>query len=445
MIHISDTQTGIKTIFKPHEPKKVSLYVCGITPYDYPHIGHGRCYVFFDVVYRFLTQLGYTVTYCRNYTDIDDKLLKKSIEQYQDQKRYLEVASRCISQFQADMEALNCIPPTYEPRVTENIDSIITFIEELIDKKHAYVSQGSVYFSIETFPAYGKLSHQNKESLIAGTRHDIREEKKNPLDFALWKAESEDFFWKSPWGTGRPGWHIECSALARKYLGAFVDIHGGGLDLIFPHHENEIAQSESLLKHNFVTYWLHVGLVMSNEEKMSKSLGNFIQLKDLFTQYNPMVLRYYYLSHHYRAPLPFSYETMEGHAKAYKKLCTLFSNVTPETKIEHAYSHPIAEKMIACLRDDFNTAAMLGVLFEQWNEVKQNIELQKSVKMILQDICGLTLQNMEEKITEYPDDIKQLLKQREKARTEKNWARADEIRKVIEDRGYQVQDKKAIE
>lgn len=443
MIYISDTQTGSKSVFKAHAEKKVALYVCGITPYDYAHIGHGRCYVFFDVLYRFLEKLGYSVTYCRNYTDIDDKLLRKAEQVYQDQSKYLDVAATCIKQFEQDMVSLNCITPTHQPRVTENIPEIIAFIEQLIEKGHAYVINENVYFSIDTFLQYGKLSHQNKENLISGTRHYVRQEKKNPLDFALWKSEKEQFFWKSPWGVGRPGWHIECSAISRKYLGNFVDIHGGGLDLVFPHHENEIAQSESVLEHNFVTYWLHVGLVLSNEEKMSKSLGNFVQLKDIFAKYNPMILRYYYLSHHYRAPLPFSYDTMEAQAKSYKRLCVLLQDVIVETKLEYLYSHRVTEQMVECLKDDFNTAAMFGVLFDHWNEIKQNSKLQSAVKMILQEICGLTLRlDYTAESIEYPERIRDLLKQREKARLEKNWELADKIRKEIEILGYQVQDKK---
>jgi cysteinyl-tRNA synthetase len=440
MLFISNTLDHKKTTFIPHQEKRVTMYICGITPYDNPHIGHGRCYVFFDVVYRFLTVLGYDVTYCRNYTDIDDKLLNKAEQLFGDKKQYLVVADRCIAQFQQDMHLLNNKTPTVEPRVTDNIDQIIAFIKVLIEKKYAYVSHGSVYFAIESFPDYGALSNQHIESLQAGTREETRDEKRNPLDFSLWKAETESFFWNSPWGIGRPGWHIECSALAKTYLGEHVDIHGGGLDLIFPHHENEIAQSESYLGQQFVKYWLHVGLVMAKEEKMSKSLGNFVYLKDIFQLYDPMVLRYYYLTHHYRSPLPFSTETMDSCQKAYKKLCAAFVHVEAETEFIHVYSHPISQKLLNALYDDINTAAFFGVVFEHLPQIKEDVHLQKITKMLLQSVCGLTLNLLPEK--ELSEEVKQLLEAREIARKNKDWDKADVIRDQLIALGVEVQDKK---
>ena len=269
MLRITNTLTGKREDFKPLVPGKATMYVCGITPYDRTHIGHGRAYVVFDVLYRLLRFLGYNVSYCRNFTDIDDKLLNKAQEQFGDRHRYKEIADQFIAQYHDDMQALNCCSPDYEPRVTENISIIISFIESLIEQGYAYQANGDVYFSIAKFPAYGKLSKQKIEELRAGARVDVREKKEDPLDFALWKSEPDGEFWQSPWGYGRPGWHIECSALANEYLGEQIDMHGGGLDLIFPHHENEIAQSESRNQASFATYWLHNGLVNIEKEKMS--------------------------------------------------------------------------------------------------------------------------------------------------------------------------------
>ena len=245
MLKIINTLSGKKELFRPLFDK-VTMYVCGITPYDRAHIGHGRCYVVFDVLYRMLRFLGYRVIYCRNFTDIDDKLLKKAEHEFGDAQRYPEIAARNIKSFHQDMAALNCFSPDYEPRVTTHIPQIITFIDALIKKGHAYQANGDVYFQVSSFPSYGKLSRQKLDDLRGGVRIDVREDKRDQLDFVLWKGDPEGKFWQSPWGYGRPGWHIECSALAREYLSDQIDLHGGGIDLIFPHHENEIAQSESL-------------------------------------------------------------------------------------------------------------------------------------------------------------------------------------------------------
>jgi len=442
MFFLFDTLTHHKKEFKEHKKGEIKLYVCGITPYDFAHIGHGRCYVFFDFVYRFFSAHGYQITYCRNFTDIDDKLLNKSLKLYGTKEKYLEIANECIKQFEKDMMALNCKKPSVEPRVTENIPEIINFIQDLIKKGYAYEAGGDVYFRVEKFSDYGKLSKQNKDALLAGTRHEVRHEKENPLDFALWKKETATIFWQSPWGIGRPGWHIECSALSKKYLGDFVDIHGGGLDLIFPHHENEIAQSEGLLDHKFVNYWMHVGLVMSNEEKMSKSLGNFVVLKDVLQKYNPMELRFYYLSHHYRSPLPFSYAMLDAYKKSYHKLCVLLKDgKINDNELFVAANYPIVRQVIDHIFDDFNTVAMFGTIFENINIIRENEELKSSLKSILQQICGLTLELIQENIDHSPE-IKKLIEERETARKEKNWARADEIRDQLAGLGVEVQDKK---
>ncbi len=306
MFILNNTVSGKKQPFEPLHPPKVSLYVCGITPYDRAHIGHGRSYVSFDLLYRFLRFLGYDVTYVRNYTDIDDKLLKKAQERLGDPLRYKEIADAVIAQYKKEMAQLNNINPHHEPRVTEHIPLIIDFIQQLIKKGHAYESDGDVYFAVKTFSEYGKLSKQQLDELRSGTRGESGGKKKDPLDFALWKKEAEGTFWKSPWGYGRPGWHIECSALASHYLGDQIDIHGGGRDLMFPHHENEIAQSETKTGKEFAQFWVHNGLMNLDKEKMSKSLGNILALEDSLKKYDPMELRFYFLLHHYRSPMEFA-------------------------------------------------------------------------------------------------------------------------------------------
>src|SRR3989304_813986 len=328
MIKITNTLSGTKEAFKSREPGKVRLYVCGVTPYDNAHIGHGRVYVTFDMLYRLLHYLDYEVTYCRNFTDIDDKLLNKAEAAFGDRLRYKEIADSYIKSYTEDMRKLNTLPPDYEPRVTENIDAIIAFIQGLIGARKAYVANGDVYFHIQAFPDYGKLSKQKLDELRAGARVEVSELKKDPLDFALWKSEPEGQFWKSPWGYGRPGWHIECSALAATYLGKHIDIHAGGMDLIFPHHENEIAQSEGRYGAPFSKYWMHNAFVRVDKEKMSKSLGNFFTLQDVFKNIDPMVIRYYYITHHYRAPLDFSFDDIAAVQKSYQRLCKLFSTST---------------------------------------------------------------------------------------------------------------------
>ena len=285
----------------------IKMYVCGITPYSDAHIGHGRCYVVFDILYKLFIFLGYNIKYVRNFTDIDDKLLSKAQETGSD---YKQIADKFIKRFKEDIFALGCLAPTLEPRVTENIAEIISFIEGLIKKKKAYVLDNDVYFDIESFSQYGKLSRKNLDELITGARVDINLNKKNPADFALWKGNNENLFWKSPWGYGRPGWHIECSALVEKYLGSTIDIHGGGMDLIFPHHENEVAQSEALMEKPLSKIWIHNAFVNLNKEKMSKSLGNIFTLRELFKKYDPMILRFYFLGHHYRTPIDFKMEML---------------------------------------------------------------------------------------------------------------------------------------
>jgi cysteinyl-tRNA synthetase len=444
MLQLTNTLSGKIELFKPLNSPKVLLYVCGITPYDYAHIGHGRVYVTFDMLFRLLSYLGYEVTYCRNFTDIDDKLMARAQKEYDNELRFKEIADFYINAYQEDMKALDCQPPTYQPCVTDNIDAIILFIKELINAGKAYVVDGDVYYSIKTFPSYGKLSKRNIDDLLAGARVAVNEKKKDPLDFALWKSESEGAYWQSPWGWGRPGWHIECSALARLYLGDTIDIHGGGMDLIFPHHENEIAQTEGLTDLPFARLWMHNAFVRINQEKMSKSLGNFFTLKDVFKEHDPMVVRFLYLQHQYRNPLDFSFEELVNARKTYQRLCTLLegSPVAPQAQVKELPLDSIPQRMLDFLLHDLNTPGMFGVVFENIKAIQEDPRLKAQVKMILKEILGLELQPLEEKKVTITPEIEALLAAREEARAKKDWAQSDALRDQLKALGVEVQDKK---
>ena len=443
MLTITNTFTGKKELFVPLRSGHVALYVCGITPYDRAHLGHGRCYVSFDILYRLLSFLGYRVRYVRNFTDIDDKLLNRAAQQLGDRHRYPEIASVFIESYHDDMRALNCIPPHVEPRVTDNIPEIIAFIEGLVRSGYAYVVGGDVYFQVRKFAAYGSLSKRNLDDLCVGARVEVNEKKRDPLDFALWKGESEGEFWSSPWGYGRPGWHIECSALANKYLSSQIDIHAGGLDLVFPHHENEIAQSESLHQKQFARYWVHNGFVNIGKEKMSKSLGNFFTLDDVIKQVDPMVIRFYYLTHHYRAPLEFSFDTVLAVKKTYQRLVSLFGTVPDQTlTYANAIDMPIVKQMIDFLCDDLNTPGMFGVIFEHLPQLQQDEKQMMAVGWLLKQVLGLTLEPLAQDRVTITLEIQRLIDERETARQSKNWARADEIRDQLVRIGVVIQDKK---
>jgi cysteinyl-tRNA synthetase len=438
VLQLTNTFTGKKE--RIHADNNVlKMYVCGITPYDYAHVGHGRCYVTFDLLYRFLRHQGYSVTYARNFTDIDDKLLCRSEKEFGTPFRYHEIAQRFINAYHEDMKQLQCLAPTHEPLVTEHIPHIISFIEKLIEKGYAYVVDGDVYYRIASFPSYGALSKQNINELCAGARVEQSDIKENPLDFALWKGEKEGAFWKSPWGYGRPGWHIECSVLSDVFLGSTIDIHGGGMDLMFPHHENERAQSDAYHHHSVVKLWAHNAFVRINQEKMSKSLGNFFTLRDVFKEFDPMVVRYMILTHHYRSPLDFSFDELQELTKVYQRLCRLFEN-TPALPIEQSI---VAQKMIDMIADDLNTPGMLGVLYENSSLLRENAQERGGVKTVLQQIAGLSLQPLPEKQVEITPEIKALLEERTKAREQKDWARADALRDELKKLGYTIQDKKS--
>jgi cysteinyl-tRNA synthetase len=441
MLFLSNTLTRKKESFHKINDS-IKMYVCGITPYSPAHIGHGRCYISFDILYRLLQFLGYQVIYCRNITDIDDKLLERASTLLGNPLKYQEIAMTYFDQFKKSLYALNCLDPLYEPRVTDHIPEIITFIEELITKGNAYVSENDVYFDISTASDYGKLSGQKINELKKGLRVAVRS-KKDPLDFVLWKGEKDQTFWPSPWGNGRPGWHIECSALARRYLGEHLDIHAGGLDLIFPHHENEICQSEALFGEPFAHIWLHNGLVTVNHEKMSKSLGNFIVLDDLIAQYEASFVRYFFALHHYKSPLEFNKEVIESTYKTYERLADFFDSLIPE-KIEEKKikEFPILLKMHECLCDDLNTPALFGVLFSNLSILAHDIEQKKAIFNYLIYVLGLSFIKKEEQKQINSPEIEQLIEEREKAREQKDWAKADQLRDKLMQLGYHIADKK---
>ncbi len=462
VLHITNTFVGKKEEFMPQDPGQVTMYVCGITPYDFPHLGHGRVYVTFDVLYRLLKFLGYDVRYCRNFTDIDDKLLNRAQEEFGDPLRYQEIAQRYIAAFHKNMEQLNCLPPTYEPYVTKTIPEIISFIEGLIKANKAYVVDGDVYYHVRSFPSYGKLSKRNLEDLKIGARVEVDERKQDPLDFAVWKSSEDKTLlrssasevghvrrslggvgWQSPWGYGRPGWHIECSAMASNYLGNHIDLHAGGMDLIFPHHENEIAQSEGLHGAPFARYWMHNAFVRINKEKMSKSLGNFFTLNQIFESFDPMVVRFYILNHNYTSPLDFSFDELERIQKTYQRLCKMLEPFQgTDISKEQIMETPIGYRMLSFLCDDLNTVGALGVVFERETEIEHNRISGNVVKAILQQIMGLVLQPLPEKKVEITPKIQQLFNEREAARAAKDWAKADALREKLKELGVDVQDTK---
>lgn len=380
-LRIYNTLSGEKEIFVPLLPGKVGMYVCGVTVYDYCHIGHARAGVVFDIIFRYLKYSGYDVTYVRNYTDIDDKIINRANQEGTD---YRTIADRYIDAFDEDMSKLGLAKPTVEPKATDHIGGIISIILTLIAKGFAYQSDGDVYYAVEAFPGYLKLSGRNLEEMQAGARVDPGDKKRHPMDFALWKgAKPGEPWWHSPWGNGRPGWHIECSAMSMEFLGKTFDIHGGGKDLVFPHHENEIAQSEGANGCQFVRYWIHNGFVNINAEKMSKSLGNFFTIREVLKKYDPETLRFFILSAHYRSPIDFSDQNLDeaqsGLERIYSSLAALdeildSKNSSYEISVVESLSQvgqelqekidQLLPRFIEAMDDDFNSALAIGVLFE---------------------------------------------------------------------------------
>ena len=367
---IYNTFTGKKEEFVPASPGEVKCYVCGITAYDHSHVGHARSVIVFDVIYRYLASLGYEITYVRNYTDIDDKIINRANAEHTDWK---EIAETYIASFKEDMAGLGIIPPTYEPKATDHIPDMIRFIEKLIERGYAYQADGSVYFSVRKYDGYGKLSGRSLEEMIAGARVEVDERKQDPLDFALWKASKPgEPSWVSPWGEGRPGWHIECSAMSTKYLGNPFDFHGGGKDLVFPHHENERAQTECATGKKFVNYWVHNGFVTMQREKMSKSIGNIRTIKEFLKEYHPEVLRLFFLSTHYRNPIDYTEQSLENAQSGLQKLYFTLGRtrevtkgaVAASTQTNYPELQDLEKKFHEAMNDDFNTALGLSALFD---------------------------------------------------------------------------------
>ncbi len=438
-----------KEVFQPIEPGKVRMYVCGMTVYDYCHLGHARMIVVFDVVYRYLKARGYDVTYVRNITDIDDKIIQRANERGEP---FTELTQRFIDAMHEDLAALGVQDPTMEPRATEHIDEILEMIQKLIDNDHAYVTDsGDVYYSVTSFPEYGKLSGKSIEDLQAGARVESSEEKRDPLDFALWKAAKPgEPAWDSPWGKGRPGWHIECSAMSTKALGDTFDIHGGGADLTFPHHENEIAQSEGATCHHFVNYWMHNGFVRVNDEKMSKSLGNFFTIREIMQHYRPEEIRYFILTSHYRSPLNYDEEHLINARQALNRFYTALRGL-PEA--EPGDAGQWLDAFNEAMDDDFNTPEALAAMFELVREINKAREQdqQKAARMaatlkqmgavlgILQDDPEQWLRGGAEGGLS-DEEIETLIQQRLDARQEKNWAEADRIRDELKEKGVILED-----
>lgn len=475
-LRLYNTLSGEKEPFVPRVPGKVGMYVCGVTVYDYCHIGHARAGIVFDMIYRYLCFAGYEVTYVRNYTDIDDKIINRANQEGTD---YRTIADRYIATFDEDMDRLGMLRPTIEPKATDHITDIIAIIQQLIANGHAYEAFGDVYFAVETFPTYLKLSGRSLEDMLAGARVDVDERKRHPMDFALWKASKPgEPFWQSPWGTGRPGWHIECSAMSMRFLGPSFDIHGGGKDLVFPHHENEIAQSEGANGCRFVNYWLHNGFVNINSEKMSKSLGNFFTIREVLELFDPETLRFFILQAHYRSPLDYSdqnlREAQSGLSRIYESLAALDQVLTgPAASMDSvASAAELAEKIESLMSrfreamdDDFNTAQALGMLFDTVRTLNRFLsegggqsvssrawleQLRGAVTQI-GTVLGLFQVNPADWLAAReaakaqhleisPDEIEGLIVERAVARKNKDFKRSDEIRDYLLARDIQLVD-----
>lgn len=462
-LHFYNTLTGKDEEFRPLTPGKVTMYVCGVTVYDRSHIGHARALVTFDVIYRYLRFLGYEVTFVRNFTDVDDKIINRANERGISSQ---ELSELYIREFDEDMRALRCLPPTHEPRATQHIPEMIGIIHELEAKGLAYAVDGDVYFSVDRFPGYGKLSHRRIEDMMAGARIEVDERKRHPMDFALWKSSKPgEPTWESPWGPGRPGWHIECSAMSSKYLGQPFDIHGGGSDLIFPHHENEIAQSEGAKSQELARYWLHNGMVTVEQEKMSKSLGNFLTIQDALKKTTSEVLRFVLLSTHYRMPLDFSEQKIEEADKALTRIYETLARADAALGAQAQTSEPrpqtseLLTRFREAMNDDCNTARALGVIFESIREMNRALDAGEvsGVTAMRADLVAISsvLGIMDEPPPGFleerkqrglvqaqltPEVIAQFIAERAAARKGRNFKRADEIRLQLAEQGVILQD-----
>jgi cysteinyl-tRNA synthetase len=479
-LRIYNTLTGKKEEFLPLREKQVGMYACGVTVYDLCHIGHARSAIVFDVIYRYLRYRGYDVTFVRNFTDIDDKIIKRANQEGVD---YRTVAEKYIKEFNIDMGGLYLEKPSFEPKATDHISGMIDLISILIEKGFAYQREGDVFFSVEKFKDYGKLSGRNLEEMQAGARVEIDEKKENPLDFALWKSSKPgEPFWESPWGKGRPGWHIECSVMSQKYLGETLDIHGGGKDLVFPHHENEIAQSEAATGKPFARYWIHNGFVNINKEKMSKSLGNILTIKEILKQWHPEVLRLFFLSHHYRSPVDYSedglldaktgldrfYTTLHSIQEELKKPVSAKQKKGDLTPIENSHKaiESFQPRFEEAMSDDFNTAQALGYFYELQTALNSLLTLSggqptNEIQALLNKANNHFLERgwvfglFQEKPEVYTDrqkkeglkklglleeEILNMIEERKTARGNKDWKKSDEIRNDLLSKGIVLED-----
>ncbi|MDO6677554.1 cysteine--tRNA ligase [Shewanella sp. 4_MG-2023] len=449
MLKIYNSMSREKQEFKPINPGKIDMYVCGITIYDLCHIGHGRTFVSFDMIVRYLRYSGYAVNYLRNITDVDDKIIKRAAENNESCDSLTE---RLIGEMHKDFDSLNMLRPDFEPRATLHIDEIIDMVQTLIAKEHAYVADnGDVLFSVASFAEYGRLSGQNLEQLQAGARVEVEAAKRNPMDFVLWKmSKPGEPTWESPWGPGRPGWHIECSAMNGKHLGENFDIHGGGSDLQFPHHENEIAQSCCAHGSKYVNYWMHTGMVMVDKEKMSKSLGNFFTIRDVLEHYDPETVRYFLLSGHYRSQLNYSEDNLKQAKSALERIYTSLKGL--DLSVSPAAAPEYVGKFKLAMDDDFNTPEAYSVIFDMVREINRL----KSVDMAQASALGVSLKQLTDVLGiisndvdvyfqgEGSDDevaeIEALIVERNRARAEKDWPAADIARDRLNALGVILED-----
>ena len=447
---IFNTLSGKKEHFEPIEKNNIRMYVCGMTVYDDTHIGHARTFLSFDLIVRYLRSIDYKVHYIRNITDVDDKIISRANELGMDPE---ELTERYINSMDDDFESLGMIKPYAEPRATENISSIISLIEILIEKGHAYEGESDVYFSTESFSSYGKLSRRNLDDMLAGARIDIDLDKKNPTDFVLWKKNTEGLKWDSPWGPGRPGWHIECSAMSMDALGETFDIHGGGSDLKFPHHENEIAQSECVTGKEFAKLWMHTGSLRIDKEKMSKSLNNFITIKDALHDHSSEVLRFFLISSHYRSPLNYS---DEGLKEAKNSLDRLYNSLEGLQCLDKNFDKSeYSEKFHDAMQDDFNTPSAISILFDlvrQINTFKKKNETEKANSLAselvqLSGILGILQNSFEDYFTSEASltnaEIENFILKRNQARANKDFALSDKIRDELLEKGISLEDKES--
>ncbi|MGQ9629923.1 MAG: cysteine--tRNA ligase [bacterium] len=464
-LRVYNTMTKSKEEFIPAEKNKVKFYVCGPTVYDFFHIGNARCFVIFDVIRRYLEYKGYDVTYVQNITDVDDKIINRAREDGVDAR---EIAERYTEAFFEDIEKLGIRRADYHPKATDHIGEMIEIVERLIEKGYAYVLDGDVYYDVTKFKDYGKLSGKKLDELMGGARVEVDPRKRNPGDFALWKSSKPgEPSWESPWGPGRPGWHIECSIMSMKYLGETIDIHAGGADLIFPHHENEIAQSEAATGKPFVKYWLHNGFLNIGGEKMSKSLGNFFTARDVLKKYDPEVIRFFFLSKHYRHPIDFSEENLKEAEEGLNKFYTVLQNIdsltqqldesgerigSADQRLEEVVNN-LPLRFAMAMDDDFNTAAAIGELFNFIREINiylsggnKNKELLLDAQKLIRELGAiLGIFQRESKVEDIglvKDLMNLIVEIRARARAERNWNLADYIRSRLNELNIQLEDRK---